>query len=468
MARLAAGLLHRQQQSVLELAPANGRRDRAHQFGQFLFFHQWADLRRYARDRGVRLIGDVPIFVSGDSADVWANPKLYLLDGALRPKVVAGVPPDYFSKTGQLWGNPHYDWAAMAETGYAWWVARLKATLEHVDLVRLDHFRGFGAAWQIPAGEKTAERGEWVVGPGMDFFRRLRLEFGHDLPLIAEDLGEITPDVYALRDDLGLPGMKILQFAFEGPKNPFLPHNYVANCVTYSGTHDNDTTRGWWTQAPDNEKHYFRLYTGRDGSDVAWDLIRLAWASVADYAIAPVQDVLDLPTEERMNLPGKGEGNWRYRMREGAFNDQVVHRLRELTEVYGRLGMTNDQPGCCWSLVIGHLTSPPALTLPVPGGFVPVSRAGIIFISPGLARGLFRVVQSRTPCRGPPRRLLVEPPRRPSQPHHPPAGFTRDPVTTNRPVVPDGMEFSRPASSGSSNRAGPARPLAGTLPIRLT
>jgi 4-alpha-glucanotransferase len=309
----------------------------AHQFGQFLFFRQWADLRRYAREKGIKLIGDVPIFVSGDSADVWANPKLYLLDENLRPKVVAGVPPDYFSRTGQLWGNPHYDWAAMAETGYAWWVARLKAALEQVDLVRLDHFRGFAAAWQVPAGEKTAERGEWVVGPGMDFFRRLRLEFGHDLPLIAEDLGEITPDVYALRDDLNLPGMKILQFAFDGPKNPFLPHNYTAvNCVAYSGTHDNDTTRGWWAQAPEGEKHYFRMYTGRDGSDVSWDLIRLAWSSVADYAIAPVQDVLDLPTEERMNLPGTGQGNWRYRMRDGAVSDFVVHRLRELTEIYGR------------------------------------------------------------------------------------------------------------------------------------
>jgi 4-alpha-glucanotransferase len=308
----------------------------AYRFGQFLFFRQWDELRRHARDKDIRLIGDVPIFVAPDSADVWANPHLYLLDKNLRPRVVAGVPPDYFSRTGQLWGNPHYDWEAMRKTGFAWWIARLKATLEFVDVVRLDHFRGFLAAWQVPAKEKTAIVGEWVPGPAEDLFTKLKTELG-DLPLIAEDLGEITPDVFALRDKLGLPGMKILQFAFDKPTNPFLPHNYPANCVAYTGTHDNDTTRGWYATAPEIEKDYFRRYTGRDGSDVTWDLIRLAWASVPDLAITPMQDVLDHGTDSRMNLPGTAEGNWKWRMPESGLNEWSASRLVAMTEVYGRV-----------------------------------------------------------------------------------------------------------------------------------
>jgi 4-alpha-glucanotransferase len=307
----------------------------AYQFGQFLFFRQWLELRQHAHAKGIRLIGDVPIFVSPDSADVWANPRLYLLDGALRPRVVAGVPPDYFSKTGQLWGNPHYDWDAMRATGYEWWASRLRATLDLVDLVRLDHFRGFVAAWQVPATEATAIKGKWVPGPGAALFIRLKAKLG-ELPLIAEDLGEITPDVYALRDQLGLPGMKILQFAFDKPTNPFLPHNYSANCVAYTGTHDNDTTRGWYATAPEIERDYLRRYVGRDAADVSWDLIRLAWASVADLAIAPLQDILDLGTEARMNLPGTAQGNWKWRMPAGAMNEWVVSRITAMTEVYGR------------------------------------------------------------------------------------------------------------------------------------
>lgn len=312
-----------------------GEQFNTHRFGQFLFFRQWHELRRHARDRGVRLIGDVPIFVSPDSADVWAYPEGYLLNGDQRPRVVAGVPPDYFSKTGQLWGNPHYDWAAMRETGYSWWVARARATLELVDLVRIDHFRGFVAAWQVPAGEATAERGEWVPGPGAELFARFRTELG-GLPFIAEDLGEITDDVYALRDALGLPGMKVLHFAFDKPTNPFLPHNYPTNCIAYTGTHDNDTTRGWWATAPDHEKAFYRRYTNRDGSDIAWELIRLAWGSVADLAIAPLQDVLDLGTEARMNLPGVGQGYWQWRMPAGVLDDGRLKRLMDLTEVFGR------------------------------------------------------------------------------------------------------------------------------------
>jgi 4-alpha-glucanotransferase len=316
-----------------ELADSIG----VYRFGQFLFFRQWHELRRHAGEHGIRLIGDVPIFVSPDSADVWANPQNYLLDADLRPRVVAGVPPDYFSRTGQLWGNPHYNWDAMRSTGFAWWVERLKAILELVDLVRIDHFRGFCAAWQVPAGETTAIEGEWVPGPAGELFERLQTALGN-LPLIAEDLGEITPDVYALRDELGLPGMKIIQFAFDKPTNPFLPHNFPSNCIAYTGTHDNDTTRGWWAAAPEHERCYAQRYMARDGSDIAWDLMRLAWASVADLAIAPVQDVLDLGTEMRMNLPGVGQGYWRWRMLPGALDGSKLNRLRELTEVYARVG----------------------------------------------------------------------------------------------------------------------------------
>jgi 4-alpha-glucanotransferase len=315
----------------------------AYEFGQFLFFRQWNELRDYARKRKVRLIGDVPIFVAPDSADVWANPDLYLLDKSLRPRVMAGVPPDYFSKTGQLWGNPHYDWNAMRKTGYSWWVARMRAALELVDVVRLDHFRGFCGAWQVPFGEKTAEKGEWVPGPGADLFLHLKAELG-ELPLIAEDLGEITPDVYALRDELGLPGMNILQFAFDEAMNRFLPHNYVANTVSYTGTHDNDTTRGWYATAPEYERDFYRRYTSRDGSDVAWDLIRLAWASVADLAIAPLQDILDLGTEARMNVPGTAQGNWKWRMPAEGLNEWARSRLVEMTMAYGRVIPDKKQP----------------------------------------------------------------------------------------------------------------------------
>lgn len=307
-----------------------------HQFGQFLFARQWQALREHARSRGIKIIGDVPIFVAGDSADVWANPKQFLLDATMRPKVVAGVPPDYFSPTGQLWGNPHYDWKAMKATRYAWWVERMRSTLRMVDLIRLDHFRGFCAAWQVPVDETTAVKGRWVEGPAADLFSRLEAELG-SLPLIAEDLGEITPDVHELRDRLKLPGMKILQFAFDGPNNPFLPHNYLhANWVVYTGTHDNDTTRGWFRTMPDHERHYLARYLARDLRDIAWDLIRLGWSCGASLAIAPLQDVLDLETEARMNLPGRPDGNWQWRMRPGAFGDQVIGRLADLTEAYGR------------------------------------------------------------------------------------------------------------------------------------
>ena len=307
-----------------------------HQFRQFLFFRAWRALKAHANAQGVRLIGDMPIFVSSDSADVWAHPEIFMLDEQRQPVAVAGVPPDYFSKTGQLWGNPLYDWKALKANGYDWWVSRFRATLAQVDLVRLDHFRGFAAYWQIPAGMPTAEVGKWVPGPGAQFLTSVSQVLG-GLPIIAEDLGVITPDVEALRDGFKLPGMRILQFAFGGAtEDRFLPHTYVHNTVVYTGTHDNDTTRGWYQAATEAERDFCRRYLGRDGTDITWDLIRLAWSSVADLAVTPMQDVLDLGSEARMNLPGRPGGNWAWRFRASAVTPQLVARLAELTTLYAR------------------------------------------------------------------------------------------------------------------------------------
>jgi 4-alpha-glucanotransferase len=307
-----------------------------HKFRQFLFFRQWKAVRDYAHNRGVRLIGDVPIFISADSADVWANPGLFLLDEERAPAVVAGVPPDYFSATGQLWGNPIYNWEALKQSGYGWWVARLRAALEQVDLVRLDHFRGFEAYWEVPAGQPTAQVGRWVKGPGADLFEAVRRALGH-LPLIAEDLGVITPEVEALREKLGLPGMRILQFAFGGAtEDRFLPHNYERHAVVYTGTHDNDTTNGWYATLSPHERHFLHRYLPRAGESPAWELLRLAWGSVANLAAAPLQDVLNLGTEARMNLPGHASGNWGWRFTVEMLSDAVVDRLGDMTQVYSR------------------------------------------------------------------------------------------------------------------------------------
>ncbi len=307
-----------------------------YQFRQFLFFRQWFALREYASHRNVRIIGDIPIFVSPDSADVWANPRLFLLDADRRPKVVAGVPPDYFSASGQLWGNPLYDWDAMRETRFAWWVARFRALMLQVDLVRLDHFRGFEAYWEVPAGRSNAIEGRWVRAPGKELLAAIRQELGK-LPIIAEDLGLITREVEELRTSFGLPGMRVLQFAFaEKSANPFLPHNYEPNTVVYTGTHDNDTTWGWYRAASEYEKDHARRYLARDGSDIAWDFIRLAWSSVADYAIAPLQDVLNLGSEARMNFPGRPQGNWSWRFQPSQVNAWTLDRLADLTRLYGR------------------------------------------------------------------------------------------------------------------------------------
>lgn len=307
-----------------------------HRFAQFLFFDQWQALRAHAKSRGIRLLGDAPIFVSSDSADVWANPHLFLLDAERRQTVVAGVPPDYFSATGQLWGNPLYDWDNARDAVFSWWSARLRNAMEHVDIVRLDHFRGFAAAWHVPAGSATAENGAWVPGPRAQLFRYLLATLG-ELPLVAEDLGLITADVDELRKEFGLPGMRVLQFAFSDPQNKYLPHNFdEQNTVVYTGTHDNDTTRGWFATISEKERDFVRRYLGRDGSDIAWDLIRLAWSSVADVAIAPLQDVLNLGSEARMNTPGKAENNWSWRMPNGAMADSAFQRLQDLTVLYGR------------------------------------------------------------------------------------------------------------------------------------
>ncbi len=309
----------------------------SHEFRQFLFFRQWQALRDHARAAGIRIVGDAPIFVAYDSADVWAHSGLFELDTHGRPTAVAGVPPDYFSSTGQLWGNPLYRWSAIESTGFAWWIDRLRAVLGMVDVVRLDHFRGFEAYWEIPAGDATAEHGRWVKAPGRELFHALRAALGA-LPIIAEDLGDISPEVLELRDAFGFPGMKVLQFAFGGPATqPFLPHNHPRNCVVYTGTHDNDTTRGWYERsATDAERDHARRYLGTSGADIAWDMIRLAFASVADTAIVPFQDVLDLDSRARMNLPGRVEGNWGWRFRAEVATEPLARRLAGLAALYGR------------------------------------------------------------------------------------------------------------------------------------
>jgi len=308
-----------------------------HSFYQFLFFRQWNKVRAYANSKGIQIIGDIPIFVAYDSADVWANPDLFFLDKSGNPTVVAGVPPDLFSKTGQLWGNPLYNWKVHKAQGYSWWLSRVRSMLHTVDILRFDHFRGFAGYYEIPASHKTAEHGRWVPGPGKDLFRAVDkflgdglITQGTGLPIVAEDLGVITPDVIELLEAFDLPGMKVLQFGFTGPDNPFLPHNYVPNCVAYTGTHDNDTAQGWYANALQSEKDFAHRYLGVDGRDFAWDLIRAVWKSVAVMAIAPMQDVLNLGGEARMNFPSRLGGNWEWRMSEHDFRDDLAAGLRDL------------------------------------------------------------------------------------------------------------------------------------------
>lgn len=340
--------LVRREESALQTAGQSLRDEvKAHKFFQFIFFQQWLALKQYANDRGIRIIGDIPIFVALDSADVWTHPEQFKLEANGTPTVVAGVPPDYFSATGQLWGNPLYDWERMQADGFSWWIDRVSATLRTVDIVRIDHFRGFAASWEIPAGDETAERGQWVNGPGRGVFLAIKDKLG-DVPIIAEDLGVITPDVEQLRDECGFPGMRVLQFGFGGdPDSVNLPHNYSPDVVAYTGTHDNDTTVGWFrtTAGADStrneteieaERNFCRKYLNANGEEINWDFIRAVEASVAGTAIVPLQDVLGAGNEARMNLPNSTNGNWSWRFAAGDLTDEIAQRLRELVETYGR------------------------------------------------------------------------------------------------------------------------------------
>ena len=307
-----------------------------YRFEQYLFDRQWLALRAFANERGVRLFGDVPIFVAQDSADVWANRALFLLDSNGLPNFVAGVPPDYFSATGQRWGNPLYDWERLEATGYEWWIQRLATEQSRFDLIRIDHFRGFESYWRIPAAEETAIQGEWCAGPGAKLFDRLRVRLGH-LPIVAEDLGIITEEVRALRESLRIPGMKVLHFAFGGDSdNPYLPHNHVNDCVVYTGTHDNDTTLGWYQSLDDGARALVHRYLGIDGSDAVWQMVASAMASVARLSIVPLQDFLELGSDCRMNTPGVAEGNWRWRFEWDDIPPGLADRIAGLVDLYGR------------------------------------------------------------------------------------------------------------------------------------
>jgi 4-alpha-glucanotransferase len=313
------------------------------QFMQWAFFNQWGDLKAYANGKDIKIIGDAPIFVAHDSADVWGNRELFLLDGSGNPIDIAGVPPDYFSATGQRWGNPLYRWDVMQQQDFAWWRKRITGTLRTVDIVRLDHFRGFAGYWAVPGHEETAINGEWRRAPGVALFATLKQQLG-ELPLIAEDLGVITPDVELLRDTFEFPGMRILQFAFtsRASKSAFLPHNYVANTVAYSGSHDNDTTRGWYNSASPDEQHRARHYLNTDADAIVWSMIRALYASVADTVVIPMQDALDLGSEARMNKPGQLGGNWSWRIAPEQLSASLAAALADLADTYGRTAVPEE------------------------------------------------------------------------------------------------------------------------------
>jgi len=317
-------------------------------FMQYLLFRQGERLREHAHQKGLGLIGDLPFFVSPDSSDVWANPELFLLDENRRPRFVAGVPPDYFSAQGQLWGNPVYNWEAHRQSGYSWGISRLRSLLAHVDIVRLDHFRGFAAAWNIPDGAATAQSGNWVAGPGSEFLRVVEKSLGA-LPFIVEDLGMITPDVYALRDQFHLPGTRILQFAFDGHSdNPYLPHNFPTNTVVYTGTHDNPPSRSWFEDLPEDQRRNFSIYLKRPLStslEAAPALLDLAWSSPAALAVAPLQDLLNLGREARMNIPGRMEDNWSWRYNGDIMSEPAFERLHDLTLRSHRLAVAGSALG---------------------------------------------------------------------------------------------------------------------------
>ena len=307
-----------------------------HKFLQYIFFRQWMDVKEYAHKKQIRIIGDIPLYVALDSADSWANPGIFEFDDHLNPIRVGGVPPDYFSATGQLWGNPLFRWDVLKQTGYQWWIDRIRTNLFLFDIIRIDHFRGFAAYWAVPYGEKTAIKGSWLPGPGKDFFEAMRNAF-EDLPVIAEDLGVMTQEVEDLRDEFMLPGMKILEFAFDSSEaNDYLPHNFIKNCIVYTGTHDNDTVAGWFKETGREDRKLVLDYLNTGEKDIHWSFVRLAWASVANTAIVPMQDLLGLDSNSRMNLPGTTEGNWKWRATSGDFSDQLAANLANITEIYGR------------------------------------------------------------------------------------------------------------------------------------
>lgn len=338
-----ASLVQREPDALADARDEHAQQVRMHRFWQYLFHRQWTALKGYCNSRSISFFGDIPIYVAHDSADVWANQDLFFLDESGQPTVVSGVPPDYFSPEGQRWGNPIYRWDDMAENDYAWWRARLERILSRVDIVRLDHFRGFDAYWSIPASENTAINGEWVEGPGADFFTSMREQMG-TLPLVAEDLGIITDSVRDLRDQFDLPGMAVLHFAFEdGPGNGFLPHNYIRNVVAYTGTHDNDTTVGWWhgNDLTDRGRDYARKYLDLPPSEdpvIHWNSLRFLMASVADRVIAPLQDIMGLGSVARMNTPGRSDGNWTWRFHAEQLGDDLADKLAVMAHTYGRAG----------------------------------------------------------------------------------------------------------------------------------
>lgn len=311
---------------------------RYYYFVQFMFFKQWNQLRTYANAKDIKIIGDIPLFMSLDSADVWANQELFRLDSKGYPLAVAGVPPDYFSATGQLWGNPLYDWKAHKKEKYRWWISRIKGQLKLADYVRIDHFRGLYEYWSVPAGEETAMNGTWEEGPKDDLFHAIEKELGKDLPIIAEDLGIITQEVRDLRDRFGLPGMKILQFGFESQgESSFLPHQFkTTNCVCYTGTHDNDTTKGWYETAPEYAKDKVRCYMNTDGSSIHWDFLRTCLGTIAAYAVIPLQDILGVGKEGRMNTPGVAAKNWAWRYEKESLSHELAEGLKRITRLYGR------------------------------------------------------------------------------------------------------------------------------------
>jgi 4-alpha-glucanotransferase len=330
------GHKHRAPEALRRVARSHAEDVRYHKFLQYLFHAQWETVREHARELGIRVLGDIPCYVSYDSADTWASPELFEFDSQCRPLRVAGVPPDYFSKDGQLWGNPLYRWEAMKSDGYAWWIARLRNALRHLDFVRLDHFRAFESYWAIPADSKTAVKGEWVPGPGLEFFEAIKQALG-SLPLIAEDLGIITDEVVDLRVRAGLPGMKVLQFAFDGnPDNPYLPHNIEADCVIYTGTHDNDTTVSWFTAAPEYDKRQVCEYLDCQGAGFWGPFLRMAYAATSRLCIIPLQDILALGSGHRMNTPGKTHGNWQWRFRWEMIREDHFSMIKHFAAVYGR------------------------------------------------------------------------------------------------------------------------------------